>query len=123
MEEEKFTSEDQSEQSLSKEEILEMSRKENSRGDERDTNALLKAGYIAMVVGGLISIVLYLLYGFLLHETRYELFFVYAAMWAVFMWVQFYYTRKKSRLIGAIAFTVSDICFIIILILQFAGIE
>ena len=116
---------DQSEeqdQPLTKEEILERSREENSRGDERTKNAMLKAGYLAMLTGGLLCTGLYLLYDFLLHEIRYELFFVYTVMSAVFMGVQFYYTRKKSHLVGASAFAVASIGFIIILIIQLAGI-
>ena len=121
-EEEKQIPEEHSEQVLSKEEILERSRKENSHGDERATNAIMKASYIAMATGGVLCICLYLLFLFVLHEMRYELFFVYAAMMAVSTWVQFFHIRKKAQLIGAIAFTVAAVGFVIILILQLAGV-
>ena len=126
MEEDKtLTESNQSEEqaTLTKEEILERSRKENSRGDERSENAMLRAGYIAMMSGGVFCTVLYLLYYFLLHEVHFELFCVYVFMWSVFTWVQFYYTRKKIQLVGAIAFTVAFTGFLILIILKFAGIE
>ena len=126
MEEEKtLTESNQSEEqaTLTKEEILARSRKENSRGDERSENAMLRAGYIAMMSGGVFCTVLYLLCYLLLHEVRIELFCVYVFMWSVFTWVQFYYTRKKIQLVGAIAFTVAFTGFLILIILKFAGIE
>lgn len=113
---------EEQDQPLTKEEILERSREENSRGDERTANAMLKAGYIAMLTGGLLCTGMYLLYEFLLHEIRYELFFIYTVMSAVFMGVQFYYTRKKAHLVGACAFAVASIGFMIILVMQLAGI-
>lgn len=126
MDEEKTLSENnQSEEqtTLTKEEILARSRKENSHGDERSERATLRAGYIAMVAGGLICTVLYLLYFLLLNEVHPELFLVYTAMWTVFAWIEFYHLRRKIWLICAIAFTVAVIGFLILIILKFAGIE
>ena len=111
------------EHAFTKDEILERSRKENSHGDERSERATLRAGYIAMVAGGLFCTVLYLLYFLLLNEVHPELFLVYTAMWAVFAWIEFYHLRRKIWLICAIAFTVAVIGFLILIILKFAGIE
>ena len=108
---------------LTKEEILERSRKENSHGDERSVSAMMRAGYIAMIVGGVLCVFLYWLYYHLLNEDLYGLFIVYAVMWAVFSWVQFYYTRKKAQLVCGILLTVGAVCFLISFILQFAGID
>ena len=114
---------EEQEPSLTKEEILERSRKENLRGDERSVNAMMRAGYIAMIVGGVLCVFLYWLYYYLLNEDLYGLFIVYSVMWAVFSWVQFYYTRKKAQLVCGILLTVGAVCFLISFILQFTGID
>ena len=123
--EKNLTENNQSEEQaiLTKEEILERSRKENSRGDERTDRAALIAGYFAMMVGGLISVVLHLLYTLLLNEAHPELFFVYSVMWSVFAWIEFHHLRRKIWLICAIAFTVAAIGCLILVILKFAGID
>ena len=107
---------------LSKEEILARSRKENKRGDERTTGAMFKAGYLAMFVGGLVCAVVYLLFQLILDELHPELMFVYVTMWTVFMWVQYYYLRRKWHLGSAIGFTVATVGFLVFLILQLIGI-
>ena len=117
-----FTDEHDEEMSLTKEEILERSRKENSHGDEHSKNAAMKAGYLAMMVGALLCICLYLLFDFFKKEARYELFMLYTVMETVYMGIQFHYMRKKAMLIGAISFAIASICMAIILIIQFAGI-
>ena len=107
---------------LTKDEILARSRKENKRGDERSENAMLKAGYLAMFVGGLVCTVVYFLFQLILGELHPELIFVYSVMWAVFMWVQYYYLRRKMHLGSAIGFTIASAGFLIFLILQLIGI-
>ena len=118
------TDDGDSEQSphLTKDEILARSRKENKRGDERAERAMLKAGYLAMFVGGLVCAVIYFLFQLILGEYHHELFLVYDVMWAVFTWVQYYYIRRNLHLGCAIAFTVAGVGFLILLILQLAGI-
>ena len=108
---------------LTKEEILARSRKENAHGDERSTNAVLRAGYFAMIIGGVLCVLMYWLYYHLLHETREELFVIYSVMWAVFSWVQFHYAKRKAQLALGILWTVAAVCFIIVLILQLTGLD
>ena len=107
---------------LTKDEILARSRKENKRGDERSESAMLKAGYLAMFVGGLVCTLVYFLFQLILNELHPELLFVYVTMWAVFMWVQYYYLKRKWHLGSAIGFTVATAGFFVFLILQLMGI-
>ena len=127
MEEEKNLTENnqpkEQEHILTKEEILERSHKENAHGDERSVNAMMRAGYIAMIIGGVLCVLMYWLYYHLLRETRDELFVIYSVMWAVFSWVQFHYAKRKAQLVLGIIWTVAAVCFIIVLILQLTGLD
>ena len=112
-----------SDEILTKEEVLEKSRKENAHGDERVVGAIWKAGYLAMSAGLLICSVLYLLYYILKGEAHFELFFVYSCMQLISSIVQYCYTRRKIMLAISIAFAAVTVGLLIFIVLDLAGID
>ncbi len=111
------------ETSLSKEEILDRSRKENKNGDERENEYLYKGAYIATAVGfilyGIISIVL-AVFDKVSYEMNIVTFAIIGTMYTVF---GFKTTKRKPLFLAAgfICLTAS-VAMLICWILQLCGV-
>ena len=64
---------DERDRALTKEEILEQSRKENARGDEREQEILKKGINIALMAGLVVLFIVYLVNAVVLERNSYEL--------------------------------------------------
>ena len=103
MEEEKFTPAEQSDKPLSKEEILERSRKENDKaGDERERKLISYGIVIMLGVGLLFVLIIYFVNVFYLNKRGQEFLAIFFIMSSInFIWQGIF--RKKLRVLNLIA--------------------
>ena len=94
MEEEKITVDEQKEQSLTREEILERSRKENSKtDDEREQELVQKGNRIALIIGWGATVIAWIFNMTVLHRNSPEL----IAIIALTAGINLIWTAKVSR--------------------------
>lgn len=88
MEEEKITDNEQTVETLSKEEILERSRKENAKvGDEREQKLLNYGIYAMLFTGAAVLLAVYMVNAIILKRNSNELISIFFAMGGVnFVW-------------------------------------
>ena len=109
---------------MNKEEILEKSRREQAGGtDELETQAIIKAGNVGMLAGGLICVLLAFISRWLLNRFDYALvgLMIYFSMLAVTYLVTYKLIKKKMKLItGIICCIFAAACLVafIIMLLQ-----
>ena len=125
MEEEKITLDEQV-TTLSKDEVLERSRKENAkRDDERERKLILKGDMIALEVGWLVSFILLLIDRVALNKYNPELAIAFIVTTTVDLILAGKFGRKHKKLyltlgiIGAIITTI----FVVLWILSLCGVE
>ena len=87
---------------MDKEEILERSRRENEKLDERERDALAASGKMAFLVGGIICVLIIALEWNFRGRMLTEVWAVYASMYETNELVQYFRLRKISHLIFAL---------------------
>lgn len=87
---------------MNKEEILERSRRENEKLDERERDALAASGRMAFLVGGIICALIIVLEWNFRGRMPTEVWAVYASMYGTNELVQHFRLRKVSHLIFAL---------------------
>ena len=125
MEEDKKTVVEQTEQSLSKEEILERSRKENAKkDDEREQKLIRKGDVVALEVGWLVSAILLLLDRIVLHKYNPELVIAFCITTVVDLILagKFSTRYKKIYLSLGIIGAIITVTMVVLWILQLCGV-
>ena len=84
---------------MDKEEILERSRRENEKLDERERDALAASGKMAFLVGGIICVLIIALEWNFRRRIATEIWAVYASMYGTNELIQYFRLRKISHLI------------------------
>ena len=87
---------------MNKEEILERSRRENEKLDERERDALAASGRMAFLVGGIICVLIIALEWNFRRRMPTEIWAVYASMYGTNERIQYFRLRKISHLIIAL---------------------
>lgn len=98
---------------MTREEILQKSRKENNNMDERELHTRLKAGNLSMSVGLLLCcLILILNLAYAGPKTvTFASWLIYWGSYSVFHWCQAIILRKKTAFMIAILFTVCAILY------------
>ena len=87
---------------MDKEEILERSRRENEKLDERERDALAASGKMVFLVGGIICVLIIALEWNFRRRIATEIWAVYASMYGTNELIQYFRLRKISHLIFAL---------------------
>ena len=87
---------------MNKEEILEKSRRENKKLDERERDALATSGRMAFLVGGIICALIIALEWYFRGRMPTKIWAVYTSMYGTNELVQYFRLRKISHLIFAL---------------------
>ncbi|MBQ9374941.1 MAG: hypothetical protein IJU04_01195 [Ruminococcus sp.] len=109
---------------MTRDEILEKSRKENKGNDEREAAALAKAGQIAAFAGGMMCFVILLLEGILSQFTGRVVF----AIWAVYMTItgttlltKYFKLKKKHELVFGLIELLLAVWLLVMYIIDLVG--
>ena len=125
MEKEKITIEEQSEHVLSKEEVLELSRKENAKkDDEREEKLVNKGDFIALALGWIVSFILLLVDRIALGKYNPELVIAFCLTTSVDLILAGKFSTKKRKLylpLGIIV-AVATVLMVVLWILSLCGV-
>ena len=107
---------------MNKEEVLEKSRRENRGMDERERDALARAGRVASGVGGAVCAVVLVLEAILSGQISYAVWAVYLAMTGTTLLVKFLLLRKKHELVFGVIELMLAAAFLTFYVLQLTGV-
>lgn len=106
---------------MTKEEILEMSRAENKNQDERERDALAKAGRRASAVGGIVCAVIIILELIFTQQCSVGIWAVYLSITGTTLLVKYLHLKKKHELIFGIVQLVLAAAFLTLHIIRLVG--
>ena len=107
---------------MNKEEILERSRQENKNMDERERDALARAGRVASGVGGLVCGVVLILEAIFAGQVGYAVWAVYLSITGTTLLVKFFRLRRVHELIFGLIELVLAAAFLVFYVLQLTGV-
>ncbi|MBP5618233.1 MAG: hypothetical protein J6X61_03685 [Clostridia bacterium] len=107
---------------MNKDEILERSRRENKNMDERERDALARAGRVASGVGGLVCGVILILEAIFAGQISYAIWAVYLSITGTTLLYKFLRLRRKHELIFGLIELALAAVFLVFYILQLTGV-
>ena len=102
---------------MNREEILERSRNENSNMDERERDALARAGQKATAVGGLVCALIIILEAIFSNRFSLSAWAVYLSMTGTILLVKYLHLKKKHELVfGVLQLALAAVCLVMYII-------
>ena len=106
---------------MNKDEILEKSRQENRGMDERERDALARAGRVASAVGGLVCALILVLEVILIGQVSYSIWAIYLSITGTTLLVKFLRLRRKHELVFGLLELALAAAFLALHILRLVG--
>lgn len=107
---------------MEKEQILEMSRKENKNNDLVEQATYKTAAFVGTVVGWIAIAVVLMLTGFIQHKTNYGALFIFFAIESGIFISKYVVLKKTHELIVSAIYSLAALCTCVLFVLFTVGI-
>lgn len=103
---------------MNKEDILNLSKQENKRFDERQKEGIVDSCNKAYRIGRLLCAIILSLEAFVLNKINYGMFTIFMIMTGTYLFYEYKYTQRKYRMILSVIYLLAGIVFFIIFIVK-----
>ncbi|MBQ1491498.1 MAG: hypothetical protein IIZ39_06020 [Blautia sp.] len=103
---------------MNKEEILEMSRKENQKRDEMERQTFYKAGQLASSVGGILCGFIIILEAIFSDHVSLSIWVIYLSMTGTMLLSKYIYQKKKHELVFGVLELILAAIFLVMYIIS-----